>query len=396
MVKTTCKIKGEPMKISILKESLCLGGTEKSAANISELLSQKYDVEVVLYDGSEIAYQYGGRLVDLNLPAQKTYLKRVINNLKRIVRYISYLNKAKPDIVYQFVSYSNPVGMIPLRKSTKIVSCRDFGALKRNIKKYKLRLNLSNAMVCNSQYMKDYYLKFYPEDEKKVFSINNVVDVDRVVEKSNEKVDAEFIEFRDKHKNLIVSVGRFCEEKAFDCLIKAFAKVREKNADVGLVLIGDGKLKEKYLKLINEYDLDAYVFFTGFQKNPYRYMSKCDIFVLSSYSEGFPNVIVEAMSLSLPVISVNCFSGPAEILTQNGDYFRANVGFENCEFGILTPHYDVKGKEFAISELSKAILFLISNEDNFRHYSALAAIRAEQYKAKSIFNQFDTLFNNLI
>lgn len=384
------------MKISILKESLSIGGTERSAANISLALSKKHEVATVLYNGEDMAYTYGGELYDMKLPPKSSKLDKVINNFRRAAKYKKHIKEFKPDVVFQFLSLISPVGFMKLNNCVKVVSARDFSSLSQNCGRYKKRLDTADAMICNSNYLRDFFTSEYPEDKEKVFAVSNIIDVDFIKKQWAEEADGDFLEFRKKHGKLIVAVGRFCKEKAFEHLLAAFAKVREKMPDAGLVLVGDGEFKERYLQAIDEYKLKNGVFFTGYQKNPYKYMSKCDLFVLSSQSEGFPNVLAEAMALSLPVVSVNCLTGPAEILMKDYDYTAVKDGFAECDYGILTPHYDAHGVDFAVDELSKAILHVLADEELMKKYSGLSAQRAAEYSADSAVEKLERIFETLV
>ncbi|MEZ9976641.1 glycosyltransferase [Vibrio breoganii] len=123
----------------------------------------------------------------------------------------------------------------------------------------------------------------------------------------------------DDEYNTVVSLGRLSNQKDFGTLIKAFKIVYETDNTSRLVIFGDGGLHDKLLRLIDSLDLSDVVSLHGFELNPYKYLAKADLFVLSSIYEGFGNVIVEALALNVPVVSTDCPSGPAEILS-DGDW----------------------------------------------------------------------------
>lgn len=384
------------MKISILKESLCIGGTERSASNISLALSKNNEVAMVLYDGDNIAYPYGGKLFNMQLPSKKKTIGKIINNIKRARFYIHHVNSFNPDIAFQFVSVNSPISRIKLKKTVKIVSSRDFAALSERTQSYKKMLDSSDAMICNSNYLKDFFVEKYPEDKEKVFAIHNIIDADYISQKSTEDIEEKFIKFRDKYSKVIVSVGRFCKEKGFEHLIEAFSIVQKTMPDTGLVFIGDGEYKQKYQEIIKNKNLEDKVYFTGYQQNPYKYMAKCDAFVLSSLSEGFPNVLAEAMALSMPVIAVNCFTGPAEILMKNYSYLIAKDSFEEVDFGILTPHYNIKGVDFAVEQMAKAICTLLKSDDLIKKYKIASAERVVYFSPSEATKKMEELFEFLI
>jgi glycosyltransferase involved in cell wall biosynthesis len=133
--------------------------------------------------------------------------------------------------------------------------------------------------------------------------------------------------FLDKEVPIVLGAGRFVRQKDFPTLIRAFAQVRQQRP-ARLVILGNGRDRDKLESLVNELNIAEHVWMPGFMENPYAYLEKADVFVLSSIWEGLPTVLVEAIALKTPVVSTNCPSGPAEIL-KGGDY------------GILTSSGDV-------------------------------------------------------
>ncbi len=117
---------------------------------------------------------------------------------------------------------------------------------------------------------------------------------------------------------VILGAGRLTQEKDFPTLIRAFAIVREKRP-AKLIILGEGKDRPKLEALTKELGLEQEVDIHGFVDNPYAFMSRAHVFVLSSKWEGFGNVLVEAMACGTPVVSTDCPHGPREIL-QDGKY----------------------------------------------------------------------------
>lgn len=112
---------------------------------------------------------------------------------------------------------------------------------------------------------------------------------------------------------VIVNVGRLTRQKNHDLLIRAFARVRE-HMQARLVIIGDGNQKPELEALIKRLGLQDAVALLGFDHNPYKYVSRASLFVLSSNFEGFGLVLVESLALGCPVVSTDCPDGPREIL----------------------------------------------------------------------------------
>jgi len=146
--------------------------------------------------------------------------------------------------------------------------------------------------------------------------------------------------FSRKDKPVVLGIGRLGQQKNFELLIHAFSRVRA-NIDSRLLILGEGRRRTRMEKLVKKLGIAEHVELLGFVANPYAYLSRADLFVLSSKWEGSPNVLTEALAVGVPVVSTDCDSGPREIL-QNGKY------------GELVPVSDVrKLADAMINTLSK-------------------------------------------
>ncbi|MFW6271975.1 MAG: glycosyltransferase, partial [Desulfosalsimonas sp.] len=137
-------------------------------------------------------------------------------------------------------------------------------------------------------------------------------------EKSMEPVDHPW--FGADEPPVILGCGRLCAQKNFSLLICAFEKLRKKH-DARLVILGEGPQREKLERLVQEMGMQNDILLPGFVNNPYAYMARASLFVLSSDWEGLPGVLIQAMACGAPVVSTDCPSGPAEIL-ENGKWGR--------------------------------------------------------------------------
>jgi glycosyltransferase involved in cell wall biosynthesis len=112
---------------------------------------------------------------------------------------------------------------------------------------------------------------------------------------------------------VILAVGRLVPQKDYPTLLRAFAVLRAQRP-IRLVILGNGKQHADLQALSIQLGIAADVDFHGFDLNPYRYMARCSVFVLSSAWEGLPVVLAEALACGAQIVSTDCRSGPSEIL----------------------------------------------------------------------------------
>ena len=166
---------------------------------------------------------------------------------------------------------------------------------------------------------------------------------------------------------VIVSMGREDVVKGFWHLLKIFSLVHRELPDTKLLIIGKGEFTE-YRKLAADLGVAEAVHFAGLQKNPYPYLKKGTLYLLTSYWEGFPNALVEAMAVGLPAVATDCMTGPAEIF--------------DGKYGILVPNMgkepDLDASHFEEEEKSTAaqVAALLQDEKELARYRRLSVERA--------------------
>ena len=184
-----------------------------------------------------------------------------------------------------------------------------------------------------------------------------------------------------------ITVGNLRKEKNQLLLIQAFFIL--KNLPCKLLVVGAGVMEEVLKQKVKDLGLLGKVVFCGFDKNPYKYVSRSNCFVLSSDVEGFPNVLIEALACGKPVISTDCSSGPRELLAPATDlHHRALNTYEIGEYGILTPVKDV-------ISLANAMKKMYEDAGLRSQFAAKAAKRAEQFDVDEIKQYFHVAFTGL-
>lgn len=371
--------------VAVIGRNLTAGGNQRSAANISLMLEKKYKVYYIVFDSKDKFIEHGGQLIDLRTPASGNILRKIYNNIRRVLLIRHYIRRYKIDTVYTFLDKYNILNFISLPNNCRrISSCRDCGDLCGNTEQYKKIVDSSDALICNSRYMAEYYAEHYPEDRNKVFLLYNALNTEVISAKTAEKPDSVFLDFAEKHF-VIAAVGRLCAEKGFNHLLRSFELVREKIENAGLLIIGGGELENSISQMRSRSKYKEDIFLAGNQTNPYKYLVRSSLFVLSSVSEGFPNVVIEAMACGLPVIAANCRSGPAEILERDYCGIPDIKEYTECEYGILTPAFE-KDESFTYDsfsqeeiQLAKAVSFLAEDTDRLNYYSGVSVKRCKDF-----------------
>ncbi|MDT8284422.1 MAG: glycosyltransferase, partial [Thermovirgaceae bacterium] len=167
---------------------------------------------------------------------------------------------------------------------------------------------------------------------------------------------------------VILGMGRLTKQKDFHTLIRAFAEVR-RNRNCRLMILGDGSDLGSLKKLVQGLGLAREVDFPGFHINPFPFLSRADLFVLSSIWEGFGMVLVEAMALGVPVVSTDCPSGPREILRGGqlgrlvpvGDHLSLAEAMVKTMDNPLSSHILIAAsKDYTIEKVAKDYLETLS------------------------------------
>ncbi|WP_297105306.1 glycosyltransferase [uncultured Devosia sp.] len=172
----------------------------------------------------------------------------------------------------------------------------------------------AEGIVAVSQAGKDDLAKLTGWPESKISLIGNATDHDYVVKRAREPLPEPWLSEL-KNCRYVLGAGRLVEQKDFPTLISAFAKSGLPN-DVKLVILGEGRLRGELERLTETLGIAKRVLMPGFQENPFSWMSRAELFVLSSRWEGSPNALIEALATGTPCIATNCPSGPSEILSE--------------------------------------------------------------------------------
>lgn len=339
---------------------LQLGGQERICAKTAELLREDFDVSVIVFDKTDMVFNPYCPIIDLNIHATNRKLKKIINVLKRACAVKKIRKLKSVNFVYSFGATANLVNILSAGYGKTIIGYRGFktAAAKNFINR--IVLNRSDLIIgCSEEICKLIRLK-NKNYEKKTVCLYNPLDMDNI--KKNGCIEINDYSFS---QHTIISHGRLDNVKDWPRLIKAFSLVKKQLDDAQLLIIGEGPQRNQLEQLICDYGLLDCVKLIGFRSNPFAYLSKASLYVLSSFSEGFPNSLLEGM-VFLPSISVDCKSGPREILSRRVSNSVA-VCYERVEYGVLVQpsenclfHEEITNDDAILAE---AILFVLKNKE---------------------------------
>ena len=329
-------------KISILALHLGYGGIEKSVISLANILCDRYKVEIActykLYD--EPVFDLDPRvkvkyLVEDYVPNKKEFLDSLRNK-----KFIRTIRESFKSIKILFLRRKTMVDYIKNTNANVIISTKDifdrwlgdYGSKKtikigwehnhhHNNKQYALNIIKScwklDYLVLVSKDLRKFYRREMLKSKCRCICIPNVI----------ENIPKRCASLKN---NKLISVGRLSPEKGYMDLLRIFSIISKKHKDWTLDIIGDGSEKEKLQKFIDKNKLEDKVILHGFQNKKYidKMLSQSSIYVMTSHTESFGIVLIEAMSHGVPCIAFSSAEGAKEIITsgKNG-YLIKNRNF---------------------------------------------------------------------
>lgn len=374
-------------KVSILIYSLAGGGAERVVSILLKELKE-FDVTLVLMS-DKIDYEIpkNSKIVYLEKSNPKeSGIKKLLKLPLLALKYEKFLKENEIDISLSFMNRPNYINILSKLFGSKvktIISERANPSLQYSYKNLLSKINKfliknlypkADLIIANSNGNRIDLINNFAIKSNFIKTMHNPFDLEKI-----EKLSSESVEF-DFSKLTFITIGRLDIGKNHEMMIKAFAKV-ETNAN--LIILGEGELREKLLTLIKELNMKEKIFLMGFDSNPYKYLSKSDVFLFSSSHEGFPNVLVEALACGLPTISTDC---NREILAPNSEVdYQLLDKIELSDYGILTP---VKNELL----FKEAIEKLLDKELRDK-YKSLSKKRAKEFDKEKIVKEFIDILN---
>lgn len=356
-------------KICLVIPSLQAGGMERVMSELAHFFCAKgkYDVHLVLYGiTQELFYP-----IPENITLHKPIF--VFNNSKRTyytIKTLWFLRKTiqalKPDTVLSFGELWNNFVLLaciglksPIFVSDRCQPDKSLGALHDKLRNW--LYPKATGVICQTQTAKEIY--------KKMFFHSNFIVIGNPIReiKPNRKI---------KKKNIVLSVGRLIKSKHHDELIRIFASINQLNWK--LVIVGGDALKQQNKinleALVQELKMKGKIELVGKRDNVDDFYNQAKIFAFTSSSEGFPNVIGEAMAAGLPTVAYDCVAGPSDLI-------------EHEKTGFLIGLHDK-------ARFKQALLKLMEDESLIQEQGRAAMLKTREFSVVNIAEQFEKTILN--
>lgn len=332
------------------------GGAEKILSTIvSNLDPKKYNIDILEIEHFDKGYEPvpdNVRILKaLQDYRQPRWLRALLWRLRiyfpRLTRRL--LVKDQYDVEVSF-TIMNPPLLFSKRKEVKKISwihgsIEEFLTDSSKRESHKRQLNAADTIVGISKKTSNSIKEVYPEYSKKLITVYNGYNFESILEKSREKIDIEI------EPQSICTIGRIEENKGSDRVVEVIRLLHQQGKKYHLYFIGAGDIEEELKKKVQAYQLEDYVHFLGYQRNPYQYLSHMKVLLSMSKQEGFPGVYVEALSLGVPFVSTEV--GGAEELSQEGRFGK--IVESNQEAAQEIENYMTAASNFDANEASKFI-----------------------------------------
>jgi len=357
-------------KICLVTVTLSDGGAERCAATLSHFfVNQGFEVHHLVFSG-RIEYDYSGEI--MHLAQHVSGANGIASRIKRFSILKEYLKEQNFDFVIDFrvklfflqefiihnYLYENYIQTIHSNKLNSYIPKNKFLAnlLYKNCKQ----------LVAVSKGIEEKIITDY--NFKNTSQIYNPIDFEKINEFKNDDIDFK--------GSFIVAAGSMNKNvKQFDHLIECYSKSNLPEKKIKLIILGDGKLKQKWIDLGEQIGHKENIIFKGNVANPFAYYSKALFTVLTSKYEGLPMVLIESLACETPVVAYNCETGPSEIIN-------------HLQNGLLVENQDKEAMITAINTFSE-------DKNLYLHCKSNCKTSISKFEVENIGNQWLSLFKQI-
>lgn len=362
-------------RLTLVISSLSGGGAERIMSVVANYWSRQghHVTLITLNSAGQDFYKVAEAVERIGLgllPPSQNLLDVVVNNWRRIRLLRASLRKSRPDIIISFIDIINIMTLLASLRLGVPVVVREavqpgsycLGRLRSTLRSWTYRG--ASRVVVLTERGRDFFHGAVKRNCRVIPNpVLHALGRDEVPEYSLQRPS-------------IIAMGRLDDQKGFDILLRAFARIKDRCANWQLTILGEGLQRAELENECRTLGLLGRVHMPGLIKNPHTVLKQADLFVLSSRYEGFPNALCEAMACGLPVIATDCPSGPREIIRLGVD-------------GLLVPVEDVEALATAMEEL-------MADDSRRHHLGFRAAEITERFNLDRVMHLWDDLLEEVL
>lgn len=366
------------------------GGAERIASLVGNYYVEKgHNVYYFLAkDKSKCVYEVYGKIINTEIVLSN---KQDLSLLKSALIMWKYKRKYKIDVSISFMEEFNYINILSRGKDIVITRICTILSKREDLHKsylYKKELirfmyNHSDKVVVMTNYAMNEMIKQYGISRKRLVKIPNLI---TKLERTKEEDRWLYGD------NTVICIGRLEDVKQHNVAIRAFSTVVKNIPSAKLIILGVGQNEGKLKALIKKLNLENNVFLLGFKKNINFYLQNSKVFLMTSKTEGFPNSMLEAMSLGVSIVSVDSPGAPREIIKVLDNKDDIQYG----EYGIITPYvnHNYLSQQPIIPEeklLGNAVSVLLQDKKLWKRYSDASYRRAKMYDTEKVMSRWTKL-----
>lgn len=369
-----------PRRVTFLINSMEGGGAERAMANLLGHLKGRLEgaaVEIVLLDDLPIQQNLPGWVTVVALDGRGSMLRSAVELLR-------YFRKNPPTVCVSYLARANCLNVLAkalighraliserVQTSSHLSTARA-GAIYRWITR--VSYPRADRVIAVSAGVADDLVDNFSVPRAKITVIGNPIDAAALQAAAKEAPAFDLPE------RFILAVGRMVVNKNFKMLLEGYARARP---EADLVILGDGPERAALEAQVQAAGLTGRVHMPGFVTNPYPIMARCECLVSCSNAEGFPNTLIEAITLGCPVIATDCPAGPSEVLRGHAQAGAAVI--DNARDGLLIPMGDVDALVDAFQVYASA--------EARADYAARAQARSAAFGVESVVRDYLSLID---
>ena len=403
------------LTILLIIPNLSQGGAQNVFRQHYEYLSKKYILHGCVFNWEGTSNDlWPSSITSLNVTAGRNLFEKTICFAKRVARLRRLKKKLNVDVSISHLEGADYVNILSRRLDKVILWIHGTKQFDANItglmgwfrksvfmpwlyQKADEIVTVSNGIALEMS-------KHYPRTRSKLHTIYNGFDLARIHDLAQKEIDINYTSLCNRY-TVIITHCRLAAQKNISGFIHIACALKN-NDQLKWVIIGDGELREELVELCALLSLPSYtiwskepwsdrkqVYFLGFQANPFSFLKKAHLFVMTSSWEGFPLALCEAMACSLPVMAADCYTGPREILALDSEISKAIETPERQRYGILMPLLS-NADENNVIGWSVEIEKVLKEPDVLKAYSLLGVERVREFSSDTSLQQVNQIINS--